>query len=361
MRKFVFVAFVLMLLFPINCLAYDENTQSIAHEAGVDSIKSPYLDNEEINGEKNINIFQKVIDIIGDTLKGSRKNLVKSFGNVLAVVILCCIMHAMKFDDGNMETAVSYISVLSISGICYTIIYDVFIFVIASMETLKTILLSLLPIMASLNAFGGTVTASAFLANGMNLFLSVVAVMCSDVILPLMQIAFGLSITGVIPGGVNLTSATNFVKTTANTLMAFMFTILGFVMYFQTSVAKASDNFFMRSLRFASGNFVPVIGSLLGESYGLAVSSVSVIKGTTGIAGVVLILSAVLPALVMVVIYKLMLLICGIIAKALGCDKESGLIYDLNGILGILIALVIGSGVVALIAMAIFIKTEVDL
>ena len=88
-------------------------------------------------------------------------------------------------------------------------------------------------------------------------------------------------------------------------------------------------------------------------------ASVSIVKGTVGAVGVVSVFSAVLPPIIAVVVYKFLLLGCGIIAKSLGCESESRLLYDLMGILNVLLALVVGSGVICIIALAVFIKSGV--
>jgi hypothetical protein len=73
----------------------------------------------------------------------------------------------------------------------------------------------------------------------------------------------------------------------------------------------------------------------------------------------VIILSAVIPPLIVVVMNKLMLLLCGITAKMLGCEREGALLYDLCGVLNVLLALVAGAGAVCIIALAVFMKTGV--
>ncbi len=362
-KKFALIFLVALWIFrPVDAFAYaDEDTQSMAEEAGANDFQSEYLDDEEISGDKHINIFQKLIDIIFDTINGNGKPLLRSFGLIMSMVLICCVMNSMKFDSAGMDTAVSFISVLVLSGVTYSVFYNLFIYVIACMESLSMVMTSLMPVMAALHAFGGTVTASAASSSALTVFLSVLSVICTSVVLPLLRIAFALCLSGAMPGSINLSSVTTLVKNTATTLMAFIFTALGFVLYLQTMVASASDSFIIRSIRFASGVFVPVIGAMLGDASRTVLASVSVIKGTVGAVGAVLVLSAVLPPFIVTVSYKLMLLLCAVIAKALGCERESAFLYDMGGILGVLLALVAGAGVVCIIAMAVFIKVGVNM
>lgn len=345
---------------PLNARAYSEEAQSIADTAGANEIESGYLDSEELNGNKTINIFEKALAVIRDYLSGAGVGLIRSFGMILAFVLLAAVMHSLELtDSGTLGPICRYASVLSLSGITYSLLYNLFIYVIASMEALNLAVSSLMPIMASLHAMGGTSGAGAASGAGLTLFLTVLSNICTKVLLPLLRISFAVCLVGAVPQSVNLSSVAALVKNTATTLMAFIFSLLGFTLYLQTSVASAGDTYITRSIKFATGTFVPVIGGMLGEASRTVIASVSVVKGTVGAAGVVLVLSAVLPPIIAVALHKLMLLLCAVCAKTLGCERESGFLYDIGGITGILLALTAGAGAVAIIALAVFIKTGV--
>lgn len=364
MKRNILILLTVIALIPcfgLGVCAYSEDTaESIADAAGANDLSGDYLSEEETSGEKTVNIFEKVILITADAIKDNSKGVIASFGGIMAVVVLCCVMHAMKFGDSQaLDVACDYISVLVLSGVTYSILYNLFILVIASMEALTVVMSSLMPIMASLYVFGGNAAAGAASTSASAMFLTVLSAVCTKGILPMLRVSFALCLTGAMPGSVNLSAVTNFVKSLASTLLTFIFTLLGFVLYFQTAVASASDSFFTRSVKFASGVFVPIIGSMLGEATRTVMASVSVVKGTVGTVGVTLILSVILPPVIAVALNKLMLLGCSALAKTLGCERESALLYDLGSVLSILLALTAGAGTVCIIAMAVFIKTGV--
>ena len=358
----LFTILLSLICFSVSANAYSNETeQSIADEAGTEELKSEFLSEDELNGDKNINIFEKAFAIIIASFSENGPTVIRSFGAILAVVILSATMHSLKFDGSEaLETATAYISVLVLSGVTYGVLYNLFVVVIASMESLTLAMSTLMPIMATLHAIGGTAVTGAASSAGLTMFLSVVSIICGKVLLPLVRIAFALCIVGAIPGSINLSAVTNLVKSTATTLMAFVFGLLGFTLYLQSTVAAASDNYVTRSIRFASGVFVPVIGSMLGDASRTVISSAAVVKGTVGASGVVIILSAVLPPLIMVALHKLLLLSCAIIAKSLSTERESAFLYDMCGIINVLLALVAGAGVVCIIAVAVFVRSGVS-
>ena len=362
-KRILLAVFVMALMLrPINVSAYeDEKTNSMADSVGATEIDSQYLDKDELSGDKNINVFQKLLDIITDSLKDNGWSVVKSFGQVFSAVILCSVMQAMKFGDNNaLSGATAYISIILLSGVTYSVLYNLFIFAIAALETLSTTMAAFMPVMASLYAMSGATASAASSASGLAVFLTTLSLICTKVILPLLQISFALCLSGAIPNGINLSSVTTLVKNTATTLMGFAFTLMGFVLYLQTAVAVAGDNFFHRSVRFASGVFIPVIGNMLGEASRTVISSVSVIKSTVGAAGTVVILSLVLPPFLSAVLHRFMLSLAAVLAKSLGCEKEGAFLSELCGVTGVLMALIGGATVVCLIAMATFIRVGVS-
>ncbi len=363
MKKIIVVIFIasLFALMPLRVAAYsDETADSIAEAVDADKIKNDYLNSDEINGEKTVNVFEKAVDIITDAFKDGGITVVKSFGAILGVIVLCCVMNSMRFSESQaLDSAMSFVSVLALSGVTYSVMYKLFVYVIASMESLTIAMSSLMPIMATLNVFGGSTAAAAAGSSSLTLFLSVLSIICTKVLLPILQISFALCLVGAVPSGVDLSSVTNLVKSTGSMLMSFVFTLLGFTLYLQNAIAAAGDNYVTRSIRFASGVFVPVIGNMLGDAARTVIASVSVVKGTVGASGVVIVLSMVLPPFVAVVLYKIMLLLCGIAAKTLGCERESGFLYNMLGVTNLLMSLVAGAGVVCIIAIAVFIKTGV--
>lgn len=352
--------FLLLPLCGVSARAYgDSYTEYVASEAGGLDISSEYLESEEVNGDKSISIFDKTLTLIYDAIKDNGNTILRSFAGIFAVLILCCLMGAFRNASSGpaLSAAYEYISILALSGVTYSVFSSLFVFVASALESLNLAMTSLLPVTASLYVFGGNVNAAAASNSGLLIFLSVISAISSKVLLPFLRISFALCLAGAMPGSVNLSPISTLVRNTATTVMAFLFSLLGFSLYLQTTIASANDTFVTRSVRFASGVFIPVIGNMLGDASKTVLASVSVIKSTVGAAGTVLVLAAVLPPILVTLIYKLLLLLCSIVARMLGCERESRFLYDLGGITGVLLALMIGSGAVCLIALAIFIKT----
>lgn len=355
---------IILLFSTIHSTAYENSQENeIADQAGLNEISTDAVTSEELSGDHEINLFDKVIVFLTDALKAGTTSALQAFALIMTVVILSAVFASFKWTTNNssLHTAYEYISILVLSGVTFTIFKNVFTYVQDAIQSVNTFMTAMLPVTSTLYIFGGNVAAAAASNASLLLFFSLMNTISARFLMPFLQIAFALCLAAAIPGVVNLTSVSTLVKNTTTTVLAFLFSLFGFIMYLQTTIAATADNYTYRSVRFASGVFIPVIGSMLGDASRTVMGSVGVIKSTAGAISVAVILSVVIPPIVLVVLYKLALLGCAILSKMLGCEKESHFLYDLNGIMNVLMALVIGTAAVLIIAIAVFIKTGVSI
>lgn len=362
----MFIVFIIIVSswFTVKCLAYDTSEeQEIAKKSGADTISSPAVTDSEKSGDTKINFFAKILSFIADALKAGTTSSMRAFALIMTVVILSSVVSTFKWTTTNasLHTAYEYVSILALSGVTFTIFTGVFNYTAQMIGSVNTFMNALLPVTGSLYIFGGNAATATAANASLLLFFTLINTIATKFLMPFLQIAFALSLASAIPGTVNLSSLSTLVRNTTTTVLAFLFSIFGFTMYMQTTIASAADNYAYRTVKFASGVMVPVIGSMIGDASRTVMGSIGVIKSTVGAVGVTVILSIVIPPIVLVIMYKLALLGCAILSKALGCERESHFLYDLNGIMNVLMALIIGIAVVLLIALAIFIKTGVSI
>ncbi len=298
-------------------------------------------------------------DKIGDLLRGGAGDALQSagvsFASLLGILVLCSLLHALRrlSNTTALSEACAFVTALALSGVSYSLLSDLFESTGQALTAFTEYLSSLLPVSASLLLAGGNASAAAASSAGFSLFLSVVSLLCSSVLFPFLQISFA----SALPGTVTLSPISSLLRNTSGLLLAFLFSLLGFLLTMQTSIASAADSAVFRTVRFASGIFIPVIGASLGDAARTIAGSVSVIKGTVGAAGVVVTLAILLPPLLRLFAHRLLLSLCGALAKMLGCEKEGQLLSELGSTLSVLLGLLAGAEAVALLYLSVFVKT----
>ena len=357
MKKIALSAFIAILLcaVPLRARAQDDTAGKIASAAGTEELESDYITREEAAGTEKINIFEKLWRITLDSFSQSG-GAAAQFGKIFAALILCCIMRALCAGTG-LEKACGFFTVLLLSASAYSAVSGMTAVAAASMKTLGLTLSSYLPVTASLYVMGGNPGAAAANGSAMLLFLNFLQAVVDRALFPLFRASFALSLTGALPGAADTSPLANTLKNAAAVMLSFLFAMLGFALFINTSVAAAGDGLLTRGARFASGVFVPIIGGALGEATRSVAASVGIIKGTVGAAGVVAVGAAALPALIFTAVNRLLFSVAAAAAKVLGCEAEGRFLSSVSSFGGVIFALAAGAMCVGMIAMAVLIRT----
>ncbi|MGI6716381.1 MAG: stage III sporulation protein AE [Eubacteriales bacterium] len=359
----VFAAVLIVFLLPLGVMAYDNSTEEdIASRAGADNLpENEYVTDAEREGDKRIDIADKIFTVIKKSLTGFYKSGLKFFYSLLAVIVISAILSTFRWtsDNPSVKTVFDFVSVLVLAGVLFANLAPVFEFAASSLNNLCMYMVSFLPVIASLYALGGNISTGVAGSSSLIVFLTVSLRFSGVLLKPLLQTGFVISLMSALPGSVDMRSVTNFIKSSLTTLLSFVFTLFGVVMYFQTIIAAAADNYIYRTVKFASGVFIPVIGNIIGEAAKTVSTAVGVVKSTVGAVGLVTIMALVLPPVIYVIMYKIFILLAAITARMLGLEKESAILYDVNSFMSVLMSILVGTGVIFVIAVALFIRIGV--
>ena len=129
----------------------------------------------------------------------------------------------------------------------------------------------------------------------------------------------------------------------------------------QNLLGRATDSVQMRAVRFAAGNFIPIVGNLVGTGAGALSSSWNAVKSQCGVLCLVIVLFLLLRPLCFIFLQKMVLRLGADTAKMLGLDKESGFLEQISSFLELLLALCTAGGCYFLFYLALFLKTEGNL
>lgn len=348
--KYIFPFLLLLVIITPKCAATDISLPEVDY--------GEYITEDELGSNEGYDLFGKVFEIFGDHFSKIKKPIAKKLGAIVGVIILSSLLSNLKGENKTLSSAIDYISILSLSVAMYSFVGTVIELISASLGSLTLFISSYLPVMASLYCMGGNTLAATSSTNGLLLYLTMLQGMGSSFFFSLYRLSFAAMIGGALPSSVDLRSIWNLVRNTLTTLIVFLFSTMNLLLSFQTILAAGKDTFALRTARFASGNFIPVIGGLLGEASKTVFSSVATVKSVSGTAAMVALFTLILPPVISVIIYKLVVLFCAMLARLLGCERESAFLYDVNGLLGVLLGIVCGAASVFVIATGIFVTTN---
>ena len=96
----------------------------------------------------------------------------------------------------------------------------------------------------------------------------------------------------------------------------------------------------LRAAKFVAGSTIPVVGGSVSESMRTLSSSISLLRKSFGITGIILIFVLTLPVIILLLLTKTVLGISASAAELLGCDAEKRLLNGVSEIYGCLAAVV---------------------
>jgi stage III sporulation protein AE len=198
----------------------------------------------------------------------------------------------------------------TISKVAYSIVFMVLVIIALNSfhvaidytnETIGTMIsfvLALIPLLLALIASSGGVVSAAFFHPVILFLMNTCGMFIQYVVLPLLFLAALLSIVSTMSEHYKVSQLANLLRNWSIGLLGMFLTIFLGVISVQGASAAITDGVAIRTAKFVTGNFVPVIGRVFTDAADTVISASVLLKNTVGIAGVaILLIIAAFPAI----------------------------------------------------------------
>lgn len=157
-----------------------------------------------------------------------------------------------------------------------------------TVQTMSHFLLALIPLIFGLTAAAGGAASVAFFHPLIIFLVNISGWLVSVFILPLLFMSALLSIVSTLSDDYKLTKLSDLLRNVALfTLAAFFAVFLG-VMSVQGAAAAISDGLMVKSAKFFTANFLPVVGRMFTEAADTVIGASVILKNTVGIVGLLI-------------------------------------------------------------------------
>lgn len=158
-----------------------------------------------------------------------------------------------------------------------------------TVRTMSQFLIALIPLIFGLTAAAGGAASVAFFHPLIIFLVNISGWLVSVFIMPLLFMSALLGIVSTL-SEYKLTKLSDLLRNTALfTLAAFFAVFLG-VMSVQGAAAAISDGLMVKSAKFFTANFLPVVGRMFTEAADTVIGASVILKNTVGIAGLLILL-----------------------------------------------------------------------
>lgn len=359
MRRALLVIAALILLLPLRAGAEGVSDMYGALPDGVKDSLPDRLENDiSENGESAVASLgaEYIASLAASALKAAFAYSVKPLAAVIGVLLLSALLNSAGAAAAGGE-AVALSSAVSVTVTIFGAITPLFKLTSDTLSGIGLIMKGILPVMTGIYAMSGNITAASVNSTWLMLLLTFLETLTESLLMPLLCTCTGfIAVTTLsrFTGAPDMSGVSGELKKALTFLLAAAGTVFTTVMAHQTALAKSADSVALRSLKFASGNMIPVIGGALGEAADGYLAGVSLIRSASGTLAAAAVISYVLPALLKLAVLRAGLSAVAAGAEIMGRGKEAAVVREAGEVLGIAVALICTASVLSVIAVGVF-------
>lgn len=370
-KVIIFIISCLFLYFTFGFSVYADNTLSdaeivqneITQEVG-DEISSDIPDEaDSFLSDKDISIedpesASKIgvgdwFDYILKLAKDFLSRPLKLTGALLLIIIFTSVASGVLSSNSKLLNIISIISVLSCTAILFETISDCIETVSSTISNLSIFIASYVPIFSSIVATCGNASSGVSYYILVLFLCEVITFVINYILVPFMSFSLASSIVESINPNLSVNGFSKGLLSIAKWTLGLVTTIFIGVTSIQSIIGTSVDTVGVKAAKFAASSMIPVVGGAMSDAYSTMMGSLSLIKSSVGVLGIVIILVAALKPVVMVACLKLSIWFSGVAAAFFEQNKICSLLKGINNVLSILL------GVVACFTLIFIISTAV--
>ncbi|BAS28433.1 stage III sporulation protein AE [Limnochorda pilosa] len=252
-------------------------------------------------------------------------------GQLLILVVVGSVLQQLSpAGGGGRVDEIAFLMVfLALSYLGLQSFREVVAIVGSSVEQMTGLMFALLPLLATLVAAAGGVTSAGLFHPLLITTVTGVAAVMQRWILPLLVIAAVLSVAAHFSRGFPVSRLAGLARQAVTVGLGLVFTVFIGVMAVRGVVGPVADGVALRTAKFLTGNFVPVVGRMMSDAVEVVMGGSLVIKSGVGAFGLLALLLAVtVPVLKIVAILAVYKVVTALMQPL--CDER--LVGALEGI-----------------------------
>lgn len=253
-------------------------------------------------------------------------------GQLIVLGIFCAVLRVVASSMGGESSEVALlVSLLVLLLIGLHAFRSTVALASQTLDEMVGLLQALLPVMSMMLAAVGAVTTAAIFHPLVYTTVTAVATLVDTVLVPLVFISVALAVVGAVSQEFPLRHLEGLLKSGSLFLLGFCFIAFFAVVQARGLVAPVADGFAIRTVKFLTSTFIPVVGGRVADAMDMIVGGSVLIKNAIGLFGMGAV--AVVTAFPIVKILSL-LVIFRLAAAIVEPITDSRLVQAMSGLAG---------------------------
>ena len=172
-------------------------------------------------------------------------------------------------------------------------------------------------------------------------------------------IGFAVLVINNISSSIKLKKLSSFINQINLITIGAIFTIYLGLVSMQGMYVKSLDGFAIKSTKFAIGNFIPVVGGFVSDSFDIILSSSQLIKNLFGGVGLIILIGICLIPIVKIISIILVYKASAMIVEPVGEENISNFLNEISNLMAIMLGCIIAITIMFFVTIAIVISISV--
>ncbi len=359
------VTLIILFLLPVSSCALESNIDQYAEEFDFDSVVSS-VDDETLGILKEIGIdeisyesifsiepskvFKALFNMVSTALKGPLQFSVITMGVLMLTTLLSSIVsssESVSLVGGSVIALSAAVPVAEIVTTSFSVLETLGVFTTAFTGVFCAVV-------SSAGNFTASITHSALTVFSNALFSGLLSEFCQPVVSAMCSLGF-LSCFDMFDFSTRFSGT---VKKVYVFFMSFIGTVFSGIITVKGVLSDGVDSLTAKSIRFVVGRSLPVVGGTVSETYSALISSLTLIKNTVGIFGIITVIVTVLPTLIDLLMWILALEISISVSESFGTSKAMGMLNVLKDTLILLVATIVIVATIFIVSVGVVIAVK---
>ncbi|MCL1632563.1 stage III sporulation protein AE [Sporolactobacillus sp. CPB3-1] len=216
----------------------------------------------------------------------------KLLGTLILLTVFSTLLQTIQ--SAFEHKAVSKVAYIVVTMVLIILLLNSFHLVITYMNdtvnTMSHFLVALIPLIFALTAVTGGMASVAFFHPLVIFLVNASGWLISSFVIPMLILSALLAIVSTLSDHYKLTRLSDLLKNVALFTLAGFFAVFLGVISVQGAATAISDGLMVKSAKFFTGNFIPVVGRMFTEAADTIMGASVLLKNTVGIAGLLILI-----------------------------------------------------------------------
>ena len=302
-------------------------------------------------------LAQKIISMFADIARGSFKKPIKDMVIIAGVVVLVGLIKGTAAAE-NFSEPLNIVIGCAVAIAVFASSAGVISQGMSAVETTSDFMLALIPVLAGIITAAGNPTLALTYGSFAMAAAQAAAQTAGNIIMPLCGAFSAFGVSASLSPELKLTKLADMIKKLTIGVLSFVAAAFSAVLGLKSLLAGSADTLASKGIKLALSSAVPIVGGALSDAYSSIIGSVSLLKSTVGVFGVIAVVMIDLPVVLQLTARIILLKLLGVLSSSMGDDTTGEVLDTLSSALIVINAAVIFTAALFIISSGIVISVK---